>query len=455
MSKRKQTSDFHSRLDRWFSTSKSTRRVIYAICVAYLVFMAGVNTLTYVRGKQAVLRDAYARRLATATLGAAVLGETFERIKDVGRSLASRATFQDLVASGQWDEAVRLLAPALADYNYIERVFITDPQGVLMTDFPELPNVRGTNFAFRDWYRGVSKEWQPYVSEVYKRAAQPQLNVVAVAIPITSVSQQEVVTGILVLQIRLDSLVDWARQISLGPSSITYLVDERGRVAAHTAKSPQAGILDASNLQIVQKVTQGQSGAELAYDLDLRKRVIVAYAPVTDYGWGVIVEQPVTDALQRYNAEIINNIILQIAIFTSGLLSLGLLASVARQLILLRQREKACLESVGDALIGIDRHWNIILWNRAAEEMIGWKETEVLHKPFRSVISVLRKRDYKPHESFISEAMYSKETLSPRGGTIILRQDGEEITVSAVASPIIDDEGVVVGCILDFRKVGK
>lgn len=453
MTKRKQKTAFNSRLDRCFSTSKSTRRVLYTACVVYFLFMVVVNSLVYVRGKQIALREVYARRTASATLGAVALNETFERIKDVGVGFAERRLVQTLVAEGRWDEAVAVLNASLANFSYIDRIFFADTQGVLKADVPSLPDIRGVNFSWRDWYEGVSKEWKPYISEVYKRTGAPQVNVVAVAIPLES--DEGNVMGILVMQIRLESLISWARNISLGQETTVYLVDHKGHVAVHSMRSPQDDIVDLSRVPHVQRVLVGETGANMAHNDATRQDVVVAYAPIADYGWGVIVEQPAAASLRQYDLDMLNNIILQLAIFAFGLLSLGFVAVMARQLILLRQREKACLESVGDALIGLDTHWNIILWNRAAEEMIGWKEAEVLGKPFRSIISVLRKRDYKPHESFISEAIESKQTQSPRGGAIILRQDGEEIVVNAVASPIIDDEGVVVGCILDFRLSGK
>ncbi len=44
------------------------------------------------------------------------------------------------------------------------------------------------------------------------------------------------------------------------------------------------------------------------------------------------------------------------------------------------------LENVHDAIIGMDRDFRITAWNRAAEELYGWKSSEVMGKPVDKII---------------------------------------------------------------------
>src|SRR5207237_8037056 len=104
---------------------------------------------------------------------------------------------RQLVSEGKWDEALEILKNVRVDFPFIDRVFLADPTGTLMADTPALPAVRGKNFAVRDWYRGVSNKWKPYVSDVYQRAAEPRYNVIAAAILFKT--EQEQIDGILLL----------------------------------------------------------------------------------------------------------------------------------------------------------------------------------------------------------------------------------------------------------------
>jgi len=71
------------------------------------------------------------------------------------------------------------------------------PEGVLWSDYPQAPESLGKNFSDRDWYRGLSRAWTPYVSEVYQRHAEPKPLVVAIATPIRKEQQ---VIGVLLCQ---------------------------------------------------------------------------------------------------------------------------------------------------------------------------------------------------------------------------------------------------------------
>ena len=67
-----------------------------------------------------------------------------------------------------------------------ERAVITSPQGILLADYPPDPEVLGHDFSSRDWYRGVSRQWTPYVSDYYQQMAEPRNLVFSLAIPIKS-----------------------------------------------------------------------------------------------------------------------------------------------------------------------------------------------------------------------------------------------------------------------------
>jgi signal transduction histidine kinase len=282
------------RTDRWPS-----RVVIVVAIVAPIILVAAFSVLKSYHDFTAVTLS---ERRMIASLAATTLHEKFERLTAIGISLATRVQFRRLIQAGQWDEAVDILRSVPEDFPFIERVFLADPHGTLMADTPALPDVRGVNFAYRDWYQGVAPTGIPYVSDAYQRAAAPQYHVIAAAIPIKI--DEHRITGILVLQVRLQSLLEWMHTIELGPGGVVYLVDRRGQIAAHPELAPDGELRDVSSVPSVEKVLRGEGGADIASDSLAQEARVVAYAPVPGYGWGVMAEQPTRTAFAARNREL-------------------------------------------------------------------------------------------------------------------------------------------------------
>jgi signal transduction histidine kinase len=282
------------RTDRWPS-----RVVLVVAIVAPISLVAAFNVLKSYHDFTAVTMS---QRQMIASLAATTLHEKFERLTAIGISLATRVQFRHLIQAGQWDDAVDILRSVPEDFPFIERVFLADPHGTLMADTPALPDVRGVNFAHRDWYEGVNRTGIPYVSDAYQRAAAPRYHVIAAAIPIKT--DEHRITGILVLQVRLQSLLEWMHTIELGPGGLVYLVDRRGQIAAHPALAPDGELRDVSSVPSVEKALRGIGGADIAFDPVAQESRVVAYAPVPGYGWGVMAEQPTRTAFAARDHEL-------------------------------------------------------------------------------------------------------------------------------------------------------
>jgi len=242
--------------------------------------------------------------------------------------------FRQLVAAKTWTEASEIFADVPKDFPFIETVFLSDPAGTLMANVPELADTVGTNRAYRDWYRGVSRDWKPYLSEVYQRLATPRTNIITIALPIRA-QDAATVTGILGLRVRLENFREWIKDIQVGPSGFVYLVDRKGQLVAHPQFLPQGQITNFSEVPVVAKALRGESGVEVQVNPIEKEERVSAYEPVTGYGWGVIATQPTATAFAlRRNA--LNRLVLIYGIIV--LLSGGLAAAILNNL---AQRKKA------------------------------------------------------------------------------------------------------------------
>lgn len=291
--------------ERWI-LRVSTPPWLAAIFFAVVAPVVVIGTLGYHQLYGSLTEMAFERRQSLAHLSALALVSRLDSLTEVGLSLSSRVQFRNRIAEGEWEEAIRLLEEAPSDLPYLERMFLADPEGNLRADHPALPGVRGENFAFRDWYRGVSAKWAPYISETYIRAAPPEERVVAAAIPVRPdgtglEGEPGEPIGILVLQIGVDTLVDWSGEVPHGPSGFVYFVDQRGRVVTHPKPDGEDGE-DLSEVPAVEKVLRGERGVmEIPCPFG-DEPTLAAYAPVPDHGWGVIAQQPVREAFRGRDA---------------------------------------------------------------------------------------------------------------------------------------------------------
>jgi len=198
------------------------------------------------------------RRRALATMGATAVRERLDHLTTLGRSLASRVQFRALIEQGRWWDAVAILTDVPRDFRDVERVFLADLEGTERADAPALAGGVGRNVAYRDWYRGVTASWRPYVSEPYRRVARPRIHLIAVAVPIESPTGAHL--GILVMQVSLNSFRRWTREVGLEDQGYVYFVDRRGRVIAHPDIPAQGKLVDFSHASVVRRVTRGERG---------------------------------------------------------------------------------------------------------------------------------------------------------------------------------------------------
>ncbi len=104
------------------------------------------------------------------------------------------------------------------------------------------------------------------------------------------------------------------------------------------------------------------------------------------------------------------------------------------------RRLAAIVESSDDAIIGKDLDGVITSWNRAAERIYGYEESEVLGKS----ISMLVPPDRQDELSRLMERLRYGEQIE-HYETERLRKDGSTVDISLTLSPIRDDGGEIVG----------
>lgn len=442
------------KLIEWLSVKNKKGVLIkVGIFLAVILPVIAVATAGYISTKKNLTELTLTRREAMAQLAATTLKERLDHLTDLATSFATRLLVVKMVEEGKWEDAVLALKDVPVDFPYVERIFIADVAGTLMADVPTLPGVQGKNFSERDWYKGVMQTQKTYVSEIYKRTAEPQYNVIAVAAPIRNEKRE--VVGILVAQVRLDTLLEWGRNIDVGRSGFLYFVDRNGSVVGHPQVSPQQEIMRIADEAHVQEVLRGKRGVKIyPADSDRHERII-SYAPVQKYGWGVITEQPNPPAFAVRDTTLRQRLIVIAVALAIVLLLAYLIVRFVSILSEYRQRERIFLDSIGDGVVAIDRYWNITLWNKAASALSGWSKEEAVGKPFREIIKLYQEKDRKENIVFIEDAIVRGKVGILTNDTVLIKKDKSEIPVGDSAAPVFDKEGMIIGAIIVFRDVSQ
>ena len=175
---------------------------------------------------------------------------------------------------------------------------------------------------------------------------------------------------------------------------------------------------------------------------------LLVLSPVALIGYGGYAFATHGTSLDQF--VVVSVIAIAIVIFISVTLS-----SLIVALNLFRQKEEIYLANAGDALVVIDRSWNIELWNKTAEILTGWSADEVVGKPFRDIVKFIREGDQTENVEFIEEAMVYGRVGTLEDHTVLIRKDGLQLPIGDSAAPLFDPQGTVIGAIIVFRDKSR
>lgn len=116
----------------------------------------------------------------------------------------------------------------------------------------------------------------------------------------------------------------------------------------------------------------------------------------------------------------------------------------------------AIINSMGDGLIAMDNDGRIYLMNHIAETLTGWKRMDAQGRDIADVYQVFDLvGGIQAKNLTVLKVFEEKEMFSVCNRFCLTRKDGSEIPVDETASPIIDENGNLLGAILVFREIGE
>ncbi|MBM4397532.1 MAG: PAS domain S-box protein [Deltaproteobacteria bacterium] len=118
-----------------------------------------------------------------------------------------------------------------------------------------------------------------------------------------------------------------------------------------------------------------------------------------------------------------------------------------------RERLAVTLRSIGDGVITADTEGRIVLVNRVAEELTGWRQDEAVGRPLAEVFRIVHQTTRRPCEDPVSKVLASGMVVGLANHTVLLARDGRERVLADSGAPIRDAHSRIVGVVLVFRDV--
>ncbi len=398
--------------------------------------------------------DVYSRSQDRISLVENLVHERINSLIVLTESIASRPKVVEYVKSGLWTEAMRYAEYIPEQYGYIDSMRLVDLDGTIKAGAGSFSDLIGENLAAKDWYRGVSSGWEPYISDIFKRLSSPRINVAAIAVPVKELPLPGVelsagdgpvgkVIGILTIQVRPEVFREWLEETPMGEDAVKYLVDKNGNLIAHSQIDTTDRMVDFSSAPAVRRLLRGETGTDKVKDITGRHDMLASYMSCVEHDWGLVIEQPISSAFELRNENMLNQIPIYISFiilsFIAALLILRHIAS-GREDWENIQRLAMIVENTADAIYSRDLDDNIITWNKGAEKIYGYSADEIMGKPFSIMVPEKQRRKYARMLENIRKGQSIKDRIVQR-----VKKNRSRIYVSLTSSLVRNYIGEIIG----------
>jgi PAS domain S-box-containing protein len=370
----------------------------YAIvlsAVGFFVLILGIALFLGWRQFETTRHNALTNDRTTANLLADLTQAKNRAIIGILQSYARRPLFIAAVQKKNLAGASRHLAD-LKKNAEIDLTFVTDTQGILWANFPAFPEAIGMDLSYRDWYKGISAHWKPYISTAFKLIVGDKPLAVAFCVPI--LDEKERIIGILANSQRLSFLDDAIERVPLSPYTTLSVIDRMGHILYSNKFAYREKATDYRFFPIVEKaLKEKKRQLEIIDPRQDQEKIYLTIVPVGDIGWSVIIERTERDIFRSEYRRFIETgaistlLLLLIVFFLVYLRKVSILRKTEELLraeTRLRQSEESERETRDylEKLIGYanapiivwDPQFRIARFNHAFEELTGLKAKEVL-----------------------------------------------------------------------------
>jgi len=312
-------------------------------------------------------RNILHNNLAHADLAAQFASNYTKAIQGNIRSFASRPTMRRAILSGRPEAVQGELVKFLQIQPALDSASIYDARGIARVSGVLTAQNIGKSHTDREWFQQTMASRKPYLglglkSRVTGRPTVPY------SVPILDGNGN--VAGILVGGISLTALADAIVNVTVAPDAHVSLNDLRnkGFILAHTDPQLIMAPITGKN-EVVQRAMAGRRGAIEMKSGDGELN-LVAYTPVPDFPWAVLVFRPSKTALAPVNILTVQAaMIIILVVLVMAVVGAILVRKITRSLIALRNTAEEIAGGDFTRRVKIDQEDEIGALGRAFNRM--------------------------------------------------------------------------------------
>jgi len=201
--------------------------------------------------------------------------------------------------------AEQYLQLVMNKYDSYDEIFILDKNGQMIITTGKMENIEVNRDYFRKVINGSTFNTNIFLSPI---AQKPTM---VIAAPIRD-SKEEII-GVLVERIKLDAINKLMRDIEIGKTGESYLVNKEGYFLTESKFEPGHTLKKKISTKGTQECRRGKSG--VGEYIDYRdKKVLGAYFWIPEMEWSLMVEQDSSEAFQKIQH--LKNMIFTISLIT-------------------------------------------------------------------------------------------------------------------------------------------
>ena len=261
-------------------------KLIIAMSAIALIPLLLVNHFTVQIAEQAIIKTVFERNRILAENIAAEIDQMFaEKI----RLLKIAGDNPDL-RSMEVSKLVPALRPLPAHQSDVLMAIALAPNGDLLarSDGKQVK----ANYWDREYFHTASSTGETTVSDVLVSKTTGKRDI-GIAEPL--MNPDRTLRGMLVIGVSLQKIIDRIAKTKIGTTGFAYVVNKNGKILMHPDSSLVENPPDFSTLAPVKAAIGGQSGSvEYVFQ---GQEVLAGYSYVPTTGWGLIVQQPLDEAM--------------------------------------------------------------------------------------------------------------------------------------------------------------
>jgi PAS domain S-box-containing protein len=377
---------------QWFLKGRN----LALICLVLFLCLGAATLFICLDRYQSTVELSLKEDRATANLLSLVLEERLAQVVKTMESYANSPFLIQAIKKKDVTKATEHLAKLITTNPGIDSVVITDLAPSIWAIYPFRPEVVGKNLAYREWYQGFSRGWQPYVSDAMLRLVGEKDLAIQICIPIFDEQGERI--GILINTQRTISLGKLIQRVPLDPGSTSNVTDSKGNLIYSNQFAYDKVLKPYPFFAARQQIKNAKAQSVPVADPFLEGRTrYVSYSPVEGCGWSVFIGRDSRNILLEESRYFLQASVIALLIFLTVSLTLVYFrkqvlvnqylarTQAERELYRSEERFRVIFEqaAVGIALVGIDGRWLRV--NRRLCKITGYPEEELLTKTFQEI----------------------------------------------------------------------